>query len=208
MPTSTPGDRRNSPLQGPATIGAISNMKTEIETRFLEVDKAGLISKLNTLHATDKCEVRLNEVIFYDADREWQKENKFVRLRKKNDTVQLTFKSNKGQAVDSAKEVEFSVPSFDDAKAFLEAVGLVAYRTVEKYRHTFELDRVIIDIDTWPKIPPYAELEGESVGDLQAVAEKLGLVWNDRFDGDARYVYKHYGFDFDTIRTVTFDRFE
>lgn len=90
----------------------------------------------------------------------------------------------------------------------MEALGLVAYRTVEKYRHTFVLDGVTLDIDTWPKIPVYVELEGESVSAIRDVAEKLGFIWENRFDGDPRFVFKKYGFDFDNIHTVTFSKFE
>jgi adenylate cyclase class 2 len=183
-------------------------MSTEIETRFLEIDKEKLVLKLKSLNAVDMGEVKLNEIIFYDKDLNWMNENKFIRLRKKNDSIKLTFKSNKEQKVDSAKEIEFSVSSMDDAKLFLEAVGFVQYRIVEKYRHTFKLDGVTLDIDTWPKIPVYVELEGNSVEDLKKVADKLGLAWKNRFDGDARYVFKKYGFDFDNIRTVTFDIFK
>ena len=55
-------------------------MNTEIETRFLEVDKEKLVSKLNELNAVDKGEVKLEEIIFYDKNLEWLKENKLVKL--------------------------------------------------------------------------------------------------------------------------------
>jgi adenylate cyclase class 2 len=174
-------------------------MKTEIETRFLDIGK---------LNALDHGEKKLDEIIFYDKELTWQKLCKLVRLRKNGDTIKLTFKNNKEQTTTSAKEIEFEVPQFTEAKEFLEAVGLVAYRTIEKYQHSFTLDGVTIDIDTWPKIPVYAELEGDSIESLMAVAEKLGLSWENRFDGDARFVYKKYGFDFDIIRTATFAHFE
>ncbi len=183
-------------------------MKTEIETRFLDIDKADLIKKLGALKAIDKGEVKLNEIIFYDKDFKWQNECRFVRLRKKGEIITLTYKQNKAQKVDSAKEIEFNVSSLESTKDLLETIGLTAYRTVEKYRHTFELGGVTLDIDTWPKIPVYVELEGDSVDALKNAANKLGLIWDNRFDGDARFVYKKYGFDFDKIRTVTFDKFE
>lgn len=183
-------------------------MKTEIETRFLEINKEEFISKLKSLNAIDNGEFKLEEIIFYDKDLEWLKERKLVKLRKQNDIVKLIFKKNKEQEVDSAKEIEFVVPNFEKAKDFLEAVGLIAYRIVEKYRHSFQLDNVTIDIDTWPKIPVYAELEGNSVEEIKLVAQRLGLVWENRFDGDPRFVYKKYGFDFDNIKIVTFNRFE
>jgi len=183
-------------------------MKTEIETRFLDVHKAEIITKLKRLGAVDKGEEKLHEIIFYDNNLTWLAEHTFVRLRKNNHGVTLTFKQNKEQKVDSAQEIEFEVSDMEEAKSFLQAIGLTAYRIVEKYRHTFTLDTVTIDIDTWSKIPVYVELEGGTVEDLKSVSRKLGLTWENRFDGDARFVYKKYGFDFDAMRTVTFDRFE
>lgn len=183
-------------------------MKTEIETRFLEIDKDVLISKLRGFGAQDLGEVKLDEVIFHDRDNKWLEENKLVKLRQNGSKIKLIFKCNKEKTVDGSKEIEFEVSDFLEAKAFLEATGLVPWRIVEKYRHTFKLDNVVIDIDTWPKIPVYAELEGDSVEELKLAAQKLELVWEDRFDGDPRFVYKKYGFDFDNIRTVTFDKFE
>ena len=53
------------------------------------------------------------------------------------------------------------------AMNFLEKVGLKAMRRLEKYRHTFELGDVTVDIDTWPKIPVYMEVEGPSVDSLK-----------------------------------------
>ncbi len=184
-------------------------MKSEIETRFLEIDKKKIISTLKNLGATDMGEVKLNEMIFYDTDLKWLDENRFIRVRKNNDRVTITYKHNKHQKVDSAMEIEFEVSDFDKANKFVEEIGgFIPYRIVEKYRHTFELDGVILDIDTWPKIPTYVELEGGSVDALKNVAKKLGLEWSDRFDKDARYVYKKYGFDFDRLTVVTFDKFE
>jgi adenylate cyclase class 2 len=183
-------------------------MKTEIETRFLEIDKEKMINMLKSIGAIDKGEIMMNEIIFYDKDLKSLENNTFCRLRKKGDKITLTYKSNAHQQTDSAKEIEFQVLDFKEPKLFLEAMGMIAYRTVEKYRHTFELNGTTLDIDTWPKIPTYIELEGDSIEILKSIAQKLDLNWDDRFDGDARFVYKKYGFDFDNIRTVTFDKFE
>jgi adenylate cyclase class 2 len=183
-------------------------MKIEIETRFLEIDKKDLIEKLIKFGAVDEGEVKLDEIIFYDKDLKWLDEHRLVRLRKIKDKIKLTYKHNKGQKVDSVDEVEFEVSDFDEAKILLESIGLIAYRVVEKRRHTFILDGVTIDIDEWPRIPAYAEFEGNSVDELKKIVEKLSLKWEDRFDADPRYVYKHYGFDFDKLRWVTFGRFE
>jgi len=183
-------------------------METEFETRFLEVNKGELLEKLRKLGAEDCGEFKLEEVIFYDKDLNWLDENKFVRLRQKGNSIKLTYKNNKEQTADSAKEIEFEIKDMDKAREFLEIMGLVAYRIVEKYRHTFKFKNVTLDIDTWPKIPTYVEFEGNSVEDLKNVSEELGFNWDERYDKDARYVFKKYGYDFDKIRSITFDKFE
>lgn len=183
-------------------------MKTEIETRFLDIDKVNLISKLNALNAENKGEFKLEEIIFYDKDLKWLDEKKLVKIRNNGTTTKLIFKNNSEKTLDGAKEIEFEIPNIEEAKLFLESIGLTAYRTVEKLRHSFILDGVTIDIDTWPKIPVYAELEGDSIEKIKEVAMKLEFDWDSRFDGDPRFVYKKYGFDFDNIKTVTFEKFE
>lgn len=184
------------------------NMNTEIETRFLDINKSELIEKLKSLNAIDEGEVKLDEIIFYDDLEKSLREKYLVKLRKKGDKITLTYKSNKDKTTDGATEIEFVVSDMDKAKSFMETIGWTAYRIVEKYRHTFELDGVTLDIDTWPQIPPYVELEGDDVESLKLMAGKLGFDWNNKFDQDPRFVFKHYGYDFDNIRTVTFDKFE
>ncbi len=183
-------------------------MQKEIETRFLEVDKKALVKKLLKLGGVDKGEEKIDEVIFVAADGSWLGKRKFVRLRKVGERVELTYKTNVAQQIDSAREIEFGVADFDRCSEFLQQVGLSRNRENEKLRHTLQLGEVTIDIDTWPKIPPYAEFEGPSVEALQDVCEKLGLDWEKRFDRDAAEIYKHYGHDIFKLTKVTFTEFE
>jgi adenylate cyclase class 2 len=88
---------------------------------------------------------------------------------------------------------------------FLSKLGLVPMRQLEKYRHTFVLGDVTFDIDSWPKIPAYVEIEGPSVEALKAVCERLHMDWEKRFDGDAREVFRKYGYELDNIVVITFD---
>jgi len=182
-------------------------MEKEIETRFLEIDKEELIKKLISLGALDKGEEKLDEIIFHAADGSWLGKRKFVRIRKTKDKIKLSYKENVAQTVDSARELELEVSDMGKCSQFLEKVGLKAMRRLEKYRHTFQLDNVTFDIDTWPKIPTYVELEGPSVESLKNACEKIGFDWEKRFDGDAREVFKKYGFDLDKITVVTFSEF-
>ena len=97
---------------------------------------------------------------------------------------------------------------FNKCSEIFQNIGLKAIRQIEKYRHTFELDNIIFDIDTWPKIPTYIEIEGASLGSLKNACKQLSLDWEKRFDGDAREVFKHYGHNLDNLSVVTFDEFK
>jgi adenylate cyclase class 2 len=179
-------------------------MQKEIETRFLDIDRDQLVQKLASLGAVDKGEEKLEEIIFHAADLSWVGKRKFVRLRKKNDRTVLMYKENIGQTVDSAQEIELEVSDLEKCSEFLGKLGLQPMRRLEKYRHTFELDGVTLDIDSWPKIPPYVEIEGPSVESLKTVCGKLDIDWKKRFDGDAREVFRKYGYDLDDITVITF----
>ncbi|MFA6353948.1 MAG: class IV adenylate cyclase [Candidatus Paceibacterota bacterium] len=183
-------------------------MQKEIETRFLEIKKDELVKQLISLGAIDKGEEKLEEIIFHAADGSWIGKRKYVRLRKTKDKIKLTYKENKEQTVDSAKEIELEISDLDQCSKFLEKVGLKAMRKLEKYRHTFELGDVTIDIDTWPKIPTYVEIEGPSVESLKNFCNKIGFDWEKRFDGDAREVFRHYGYDLDKVDIITFSEFK
>jgi len=183
-------------------------MEKEIETRFLDINKDELVKKLTSLGAVDKGEEKLEEIIFHAADESWIGKRKFVRLRKTKNKIKLTYKENAEQTVDSAREIELEVSDMDKCSNFFEKVGLKAMRRLEKYRHTFELGDTTIDIDSWPEIPVYAEVEGPSIDSLKDVCGQLGLDWEKRFDGDAREVFRHYGYDLDKIDVITFSEFK
>ena len=184
-------------------------MNKEIEARFLNIDKQKLTSQLHAIGAVDRGEVLLTETIFYDQADTWHAQNRYVRLRSANGVTKLTYKQNQAQTIDSAQEIEFAVPDAEQAEKFLEAVGLVASRRQEKKRHTFEKDGVVIDIDTWPAVPAYVELEGPSEEAIRAVADSLHLAWEDAVFDDARAVIEgRYGIPVGSLRRFTFDAVE
>ena len=183
-------------------------MEKEIETRFLDINKDEILKKLASLGAVDKGEEKLEEVIFHASDGSWIGKRKFVRLRKTKNKIKLTYKENSEQTVDSAREIELELSDFDKCSSLFEKIGLRAMRQLEKYRHSFVLDEVTIDIDTWPKIPTYMEIEGPSVESLKIFCSKIGLNWEKRFDGDAREVFRNYKYDLDNITVITFSDFK
>ena len=181
----------------------------EIECRFLEIDKNALVKKLIELGAHDEGEKMLEETIIYDPELKWQTSNKLIRLRKIGDKVKLTYKEHRKQAVDGAHEIEFGIDDMQKAEGLFESIGFKPFRHQQKRRHTLQLHGVTFDIDTWPKIPTYVELEGKTEGDLKKAAEAVGYDWkNVVFTDAAGIIEGKYNIPVRSMKWFTFDRFE
>ncbi len=188
----------------------MASSNIEIEARFINIDKAEIIRKLLQLGAVDQGEEHLQEIIFYDKDGKWQfEERKCIRLRKTSKKVTMTFKNSKIEMVDGTKEIELEINDMEKAKLLLLEAGLILYRQQEKKRHTFHLGEVTLDIDTWPSVPPYIEIEGPSEQLVRDAAGQLGLSWNDAiFEAVHFMIEKQYGIPFPRLRYFMFDRIE
>lgn len=181
----------------------------EIEVRFLEIDTEALKQRLATLGAEDHGENLLDEIIFYDIEETWPKLQKVVRIRKTKNGSTVAFKDHSQSGVDGAKEVEFTVDSFDMAQEFLSLLGFLRLkRHQQKKRHSFTLDGVTVDIDTWPQIPTFVELEGQSEENLRTVADLLGLNWGNANTTNAANVIESYGIPVKTLTSYTFEKVE
>ena len=64
------------------------------------------------------------------------------------------------------------------------------------------LDGVEIDIDFWPHIPTYVEMEADSVESIKNVCNKLGIDYSELVTLDVQSIYTHYGVDIDTMAVL------
>lgn len=183
---------------------------SEIEVRFLEIDAGKLKAKLKSLKALDLGEDFFEEIIFYDKNLEWQKSGQtIVRIRNTKNGIFLSYKHKEFDNAIEAEEIEFKIDNIDRATLLLERVGLVAYRHQQKKRHTFKIDDVMVDIDTWPKIPTYVELEGPSEVHLKSTAKALELDWAQVITESPRTVIeKYYHIPINTLKFFTFEKVE
>ncbi len=182
----------------------------EIEVRFLEIDKELLVNKLHELGAEDLREDLLDEKIIYDKEQTWNSSvRKLLRLRTQNGSTILAYKHRTEMTAEGTEEIEFTVSSADKAEALLERLGYEVFRYQQKLRHTFKLGEVIVDIDTWPRIPTYVELEGPSVELLKEAAMNLNLDWEKVEMRDPKTVIEDvYNVPLRNMQWFTFDRFE
>lgn len=147
-------------------------MKTEYEIRVLEIEKESIVRKLESLGAIKKGEYNQKRYVY---DLIPVQKDKWIRLRTNGIETTLTYKDIESDTIDGTKEVEFKVDSFEVANEFLNKIGFIARSYQENKRIQYTLDNVEIDIDTWPMIPTYLEIEGNSEEEVNNMVEKLGL---------------------------------
>ena len=147
-------------------------MHTEIEVRILEINIDNIIDKLEKLGAKRVGDWNYRRYVY---DVKPKEEGKWIRLRTNGDSTTLTYKNIIDNSINGTKEVEINVDSFDNTNEFLECIGFKSRSYQENKRVRYMLDDVEIDIDTWPMIPSYLEIEGDSEDDVMRIVNKLGL---------------------------------
>jgi adenylate cyclase class 2 len=90
------------------------------------------------------------------------------------------------------KEIAFTVESFTEAERLLLAIGMQVKSNQEKKRELWRLEDVEFMIDTWPWIPTFLEIEGESEQDVRKAATALNMDWQNAIFGGVARIYKHY----------------
>lgn len=176
-------------------------MKTEYEVRILEINLEDTINKLEKLGATL---IGKYEQKRYVYDLVPAEKGKWIRLRTNGEKATLTYKDVVSDKIDGTKELEFEVSDFEKTNEFLERIGFYNKGYQENNRIQYELDGVEIDIDTWPLIPTYMEIEGKSEEDVLNMINKLNMNKEKITSLDVQNVYKQYGIELEEIKELKF----
>lgn len=176
-------------------------MNTEYEIRVLEIDKEKLIKKLKELGAEFKGN---NEQRRYVYDIIPKEDGKWVRLRTNGRKTTLTYKNVVKKTIDGTKELEVEVSDFEKTNELLENMGIKSKGYQENKRTQYILNGVEIDIDSWPMIPTYVEIEGKNEEEVMNMLEILELPKDKVTTLDVDSVYKKYGIDLKEIKVLKF----
>ena len=181
-----------------------STMNTEYELRVLEIDKGKMIKKLQVLGAIKKGEYHQRRYVY---DLRPAENGKWIRLRTNGEKTTLTYKNIESNTIDGTKEVEFEVEDFNKANEFLERIGFFNRGYQENDRIQYFLDGVEIDIDSWPMIPTYMEIEGKSKEEVMKMKEKLDLDESKITTLNCDDIYKQiYNIDISKIKELKFKK--
>lgn len=132
-------------------------------------------------------------------------ESKWIRLRDTGRKITLTIKEITHDGIDGTRETEVTVDDLEATKVLLGKLGYTPKAYQENKRVSFTLDGAEIEIDTWPRIPTYAEVEAESKDKVVEIAARLGYSEDQLTGENTTKVYARYGIDLTTITDLRFD---
>lgn len=126
----------------------------------------------------------------------------YLRLRKegKRSELILKWKDQDGRK-DVKREHELSVPlnetEWDEVREIVEQTGLERILIQQKKRVSYIYPPLAVrfDIDTWPKLPPYLEVEGSDVEVISKGLELIGFSINKASAISGKELFEKYGID-------------
>lgn len=177
-------------------------MKTEYEIRVLEIDKEEIIKKLEELGANKKGEFNQKRYVY---DLKPIEDGKWIRLRTNGEVTTLTYKDITSDTIDGTKEVEIEVEDFNKTNELLEKIGFKNKGYQENIRIQYILNGIEIDIDSWPKIPTYLEIEGKSEKEVIDMAKLLNIDESKLTTLNCKDIYEQiYGINLEEIPILKF----
>lgn len=178
----------------------------EYEVRVLEINIEEIKNKLKKLNA------ELVEDVFqkrYVYDFNPVEPNKWIRLRTNGTKTTLTIKQVESSNIDGTKEMEIIVSDFDTTNEILKELGYTPRSLQENKRIKYNLNGVEIDIDSWPGIPTYLEIEGSSEKEVYDTLELLGIPKEKATSLDVQSIYiEIYGIDVDKEPNLSFQNYK
>jgi adenylate cyclase class 2 len=178
-------------------------MPAEYEAKVLDIDPAktaGLILSLGGKLVRDTTLQRRNVYDVVPGD-----QSRWIRLRSTGPATTLTVKEIIHDGIDGTHEVEVDVNDFEATDTLLAMLGFTPKSYQENRRTSFELDGARLEIDEWPLIPPYLEIEADTPEDVLRVADTLGFTEANLTGENTVKVYQRYGIDLLALTRLSFE---
>ncbi|UED84749.1 class IV adenylate cyclase [Streptomyces profundus] len=173
----------------------------EFEAKVLDIDPEkmrALLLEVGAEHHGD----RLQRRYVYDIP---GRSGTWVRLRDNGTVATLCVKEILTDAVDGVRETETPVGDFDATHTILGKLGYQPEAYQENRRSSWSLLGAAVELDHWPLIPPYLEIEGSSAEHVHQAAHALGFSAGDLTSENTTLVYRRYGIDIASMPRLTFE---
>ncbi len=151
-----------------------------------------------------------NELVNKELKKYLINPNKWIRLRRSNDKVELTVKHilnsrNDNQVFENVIENEIQTSSFEETNTLLEALGFMKRNYQEKIRYSYSYDSASIEIDIWPMLEPYIEIECDDLNLIEKIVSILELDNQKIVSCNTEKLYEEIGIDIKSIPELKFN---
>lgn len=182
----------------------ISNEELTILTRKLGVNDITDIPKFQIEDVISKIESKpfADAILAYKIN-----PNKWIRLRKSNDKIELTTKhvfEKSDMEVQNVEEREVNTSSFEETNSILESIGIVKRSYQEKIRYSFKLNGADIEIDLWPMLKPYMEIECDDIDVIKNIIAELSFEDKEIVSINTQQLYRKIGIDLQEMSELKF----
>ena len=187
-------------------------MAEEIEAKFLNINIAQTEAKLLEIGALKVRDFFYRRRVFDYPDWRLDKAHSWLRLRDEGDKITLSFKKRIGADKhdgtgndDGMEEVEIVVDDFEKTVQLLLALGFIEKHYAENKRSRWIKDGVEFDIDTFPELEPYLEIEATGWNKIDEAIAWLGLSPADKKIFSTSQIYALKGIKIADYTRLAFD---
>uniref|UniRef100_A0A7C4UDT6 CYTH domain-containing protein n=1 Tax=candidate division WOR-3 bacterium TaxID=2052148 RepID=A0A7C4UDT6_UNCW3 len=156
----------------------------EREIKVLEVDLEEIEKKIVSKGGKKVFEGEVITEFFDFYDNSILKNKGVLRLRKYGEKTYLCFKKSlNSQGIKEMEEIEVEVDDLKKTELILLSIGLKIFEKVKKFRKSYEIDGVRIELerhlDDYSFIPDFIEIESEDTGKINEYLNILGFSMED-----------------------------
>lgn len=164
----------------------------EYEAKILDVDPGDIAKRV--LNAGGRVVGGgLQRRYVYDIDPTDQ--SRWIRLRETAAKTTLAVKVIHHDGIDGVEEVEVEVDDFVRTARLLELQGFHAKAYQENRRTSYLLHGAEVEVDEWPMLPPYVEIEGHDQEHVVEIASLLGYGLHELTTINTQDLYAKFGID-------------
>jgi adenylate cyclase class 2 len=177
-------------------------MPAECEAKVLDIDTIAVTELILANGGARLGEALLRRYV-YDITPGDQ--GRWIRLRDSGGKATLTVKEVSHDGIDGTYEVEVGVADFMATNELLGRLGFIAKSYQENKRTSFTLEGTRLEIDEWPMIPPYLEIEADTPDEVIKTAARLGYAEHQLTSENTVNVYQRYGIDLMAYQHLSFN---
>jgi adenylate cyclase, class 2 len=179
--------------------------KKEYETKILGIDIKELDRILISIGAKKQQRKLMKRWALDWQDKDPELVSEWIRLRDEGDKITLTYKNKHAKQETDTEEIEVEVTDFEKTAALLRKIPFKRAFYQENYRTTYKLNNIEFDIDEWPNLEPYIEIEGRTKKDVEKGLEMLGLKGKEIGDVSVNDLYRKKGIILHDIKELKFE---